>query len=707
MTGRGPRAVVLAALTLLAAVTALCTPAAAATPAPTPTTSATSGSANGTATATPATNVSVSLVSVAPRILTLTDDLTVTVTVTNSGTSAITAATASLELSRYRLVSRADLDAWADGTTSSGSASVLARTALAAPLDPGASTTVTLHAPASAIRLANVWGPRGLQVEVSAGPDQARLRTFLLWQSTEQIPQAQVALVAPVVGPATGSTTATSGSTPAATATTDDAAALGPLIAPHGRLDRLLATARAVPELGLAVDPALLAQAGTASAADQSWAAGVRSALTDGREALALPWADPDVAAIGGSGDATLLTQARSLSSAAYPAASGDLAWSADAQVDAGTASVVRASGATRLLLPGAAAGTAGVATMQTEAGALTVLRSDAELDALVTGSSAGTAAAQQQALAMLAVAARDSGGGDRVLIAAPRDWTADPAAVTSLVGALRSAPWVHLTSSAALATAGDPAAVQPSQAGDGTNVLASAPVDALTAAHTSLGALATATDDPTAVTGGLDDALLLPLAVAWRADPDGRAALLATTLDLADQRLGALSLTPRANITVISASSDVRFSIRNDLTTAATVRVRVTPSKVCLTTQLSDPVTVPAQTEASVPVHFEAHANCQVRLSAELVTEDGTSLSPSPLEFTASLSPTIENVGTAVVGAVLALGLLLGIIRTVRRGQSARRGARLVPPDEPSQLGVLGGEPPGRPRPQDEEPAG
>lgn len=706
MTGRRPRAVVLAALTLLAAMTALCTSAAAASPAPAPTTSASSQLASATPSATPASDLSATLVSVVPRVLTLSDDLTVTVAITNSGTSALTGATASLELSRYRLASRADLDAWADGTTPTGSASVLARTPLDAPLEPGASTTVTLHAPASAIRLANVWGPRGLQVEVNAGPDQARLRTFLLWQSTEQIPQAQVALVAPVVGPATGSASAASGSSPAATPAAD-AAALGPLIAPHGRLDRLLAAARAVPELGLAVDPALLARAGAAGPVDQSWATGVQSALADGRESLALPWADPDVAAIGGTDDATLLTQARAMSSAAYPAASGDLAWSADTKVDAGTADVVRASGATRLLLPGAAHGTAGVATMRTASGSLTVLRSDAELDSLATGSSAGTAAGQQQALAMLAVAARDGGGGDRVLIAAPREWTADPTALASLVDALRSAPWVRLTSSAALATTGDPAVVEPSPAGDGTNVLAPAPVAALTEARTALGALATATDEPSAVTDDLDDALLLPLAVAWRADPDGRTALLTTTLDSADRRLGALSLTPRANITVISASSDVRFTIRNDLTTAATVRVRVTPSKVCLTTQLSDPVTVPPRTEASVPVHFEAHANCQVRLIAELVTEDGTSLSPSPLVFTASLSPTIENVGTAVVGVVLALGLLLGIIRTVRRGQSGRRGARQVPPDEPSQLGVLGGEPPGRPRPQDEEPPG
>ena len=38
------------------------------------------------------------------------------------------------------------------------------------------------------------------------------------------------------------------------------------------------------------------------------------------------------------------------------------------------------------------------------------------------------------------------------------------------------------------------------------------------------------------------------------------------------------------------------------------------------------------------------------------------------------------ENVGTAIVGVLLALGLAFGLWRTIRRGQSERRGAVVEP---------------------------
>ena len=64
-------------------------------------------------------------------------------------------------------------------------------------------------------------------------------------------------------------------------------------------------------------------------------------------------------------------------------------------------------------------------------------------------------------------------------------------------------------------------------------------------------------------------------------------------------------------------------------------------------------------------------------------------------MTFVVRASPTVESVGTAVVGVLLAVGLVLGVVRTVRRGQSARRGARLVHDDEGTRpLPVLGGSP-------------
>jgi hypothetical protein len=88
--------------------------------------------------------------------------------------------------------------------------------------------------------------------------------------------------------------------------------------------------------------------------------------------------------------------------------------------------------------------------------------------------------------------------------------------------------------------------------------------------------------------------------------------------------------------------------------------------------------------------VTLHARANCDVAVVASLTSSDGTPVSER-VTFTARVAPIIENVGTIVVAVLLAIGLLLGIVRTIRRGQRGRRGARVdaekVPP-----LPVLGG---------------
>ncbi|QGQ20777.1 hypothetical protein GC089_18235 [Cellulomonas sp. JZ18] len=135
---------------------------------------------------------------------------------------------------------------------------------------------------------------------------------------------------------------------------------------------------------------------------------------------------------------------------------------------------------------------------------------------------------------------------------------------------------------------------------------------------------------------------------------------------------------------------------MRNALPADASVRVLTTPRKACLRAEPSATVVVPAGGEATVPVAVHATANCEVQVEAVLTSADGTALS-APVTFLARATPTIESVGTAVVGVLLAIGLVLGIVRTVRRGQSARRGARRVREEEGTRpLPVLGGTPEG-----------
>jgi hypothetical protein len=128
--------------------------------------------------------------------------------------------------------------------------------------------------------------------------------------------------------------------------------------------------------------------------------------------------------------------------------------------------------------------------------------------------------------------------------------------------------------------------------------------------------------------------------------------------------------------LTIISSESPFRFAVRSTLDQPATVRVELRPRKGCLEVEDAPTAVVAPGTEQTIRVNLSANANCDVLVDVFVLAPDGTSVATAG-RFDAHVSPTIENVGTAVVGALLALGLLLGIIKTVRRGQTARRGAR------------------------------
>ena len=154
--------------------------------------------------------------------------------------------------------------------------------------------------------------------------------------------------------------------------------------------------------------------------------------------------------------------------------------------------------------------------------------------------------------------------------------------------------------------------------------------------------------------------------------------------------RTSGLSIAPLGDVHAISTSNEIRLTLSNALTVPVTVRLTVVPSKVCLEAGDIPPITVPAKNQQIVPVTLRARANCDVRVVSQLTAADGTPVS-APMVFTARVAPTIESVGTIVVGVLLGIGLILGIVRTIRRGQSGRRGTR-VDAEKPAPLPVLGG---------------
>ncbi|MEN1974299.1 DUF6049 family protein [Cellulomonas sp. P4] len=756
LRGTGRRARSVAAALVASAVLAL--PALSAAPAVAAT--GTGAAPAATVPAAPATDdlpVSVSVTDVAPQVLEPGEDLTVTARLRNEGDEVVERPRASVRIYRYRMSSRDELTRWAASGASSPVGDVAATTVLDDPLEPGQQVTVEVTVPASAIgllRTADAWGPRGIALDVSDGSSRVGIeRTFLLWQSAQDVPATRLGVLAPVVGPATdpasaavaadgdddggdggdepgatGPPEATGSPSPTATATggtgtgsgddgaggSDDAGdaddALTSLTSAGGRLSRLLQATGEHSSVTWAVDPALVDAAAAGSRADRAWLSALEDA-SGSREVLRLPWADPDLAAIAHAGDRDPDTDLLRIAQDVTGSTADSPLWSdaepvllaADDVPDLATADRAAGSAPGVPLVVGSSAlpplGLAPVgarASVTTASGAVSALVPDATLSALLTtpsavqpGATAATTA--QRALAETAVLARtgDDAGVD-VLATLPRDWEPSATLTSAALDALEAAEWVDTVGVGELAAGADTASERgdlPATSRTGTE-LTPAWVNALAADWRAAGEFASVVEDPAALLTGLDAALVAPLAVAWRDDPDGRATAVADARREATDRQSGLVAVLNEQFTVISSSAQITVAVRNELDQAARVRVELRPHKGCLDTARSDLTTVPPEQETSVVLTLRASANCDVEVDVSLVSAGGRELA-TPVQFSARVAPTIESVGSWVVGVLLAVALAFGIWRTVRRGQTARRGARVVPEPVPGTPGT------------------
>jgi hypothetical protein len=687
-------------------------PAQAATPSPSPT---------------PAGAVVVQVTSVQPQVLRPTDNLVVTASVTNNTASPLNNPRAVLRVSRYRLTSSAQLATWASSAQSADAGAVVGSVDVPGPLAPGASVQVTVTEPATAFGLLvapDAWGPRGLALELTNNGKRVGLdRTFLLWLPYDTAPVSQVSVLVPIVGPApdtvptaaptpapssTGATAGTSTKTGTSThGTSVSARALGALTGPTGRLRSVIDATRTHGEVSWAVDPSLVDAAGAGGPSTVAWL----NDLTKGsaqRDVFALPWGDPDLAAIAHADQPGLLQVAKSEAASSAAAIFGasprtDLMWAADDVPDLRTATLAAQAGAHELVVgPHALAPNgkvsstrSGTATVSTPSGALTALVPDAALSADLAGAQAvdpgvtpaipvTPATAAQRILAETAVATHQTTSVPQHLLATlPRSWSPDVQTVQAQLDALATAPWTQLVPVTDLINRNvDDVARTPLPASArSTQELSPAQVVQLGAARSAVAAFATVVPQPDALLAGLDREILGPLAVAARDVPAARSTLVSAVLADATTRRSGLSVLVSPRFNVIASATQIRLTVHNDLSESATVRVDLRPRKACLTvTGAPTSTTVDAKTDQTVAVPVLANANCDVVVDVVLLAPDGTVVA-TPAQFDARLTPTIENVGTAIVGALLALGLVVGIVRTVRRGQTANRGARVSTP--------------------------
>lgn len=659
-------------------------------------------------------DVGVDVVAIGPDVLAPGATLSVTVAVRNEGAEPLVAPLVRLKLAPRLLGSRTAVAGWATADDDAFSGSQVAEVKLPATIGPGAEVNVPLTVPADDLGLPgapSAWGPRGIAVAVlDAGFAQVALtRTYVVWFPGRSFSSPiRTSVLVPLTG---GAPDVATGLVPGDR--------LEDLTADGARLASVLAAA-SVPGVTWALDPALLASAAATAPApgpgSTGWLDRLRSAAAD-HEVVALPYADPDVAALAHAGVGELHTLAEEQGRDTVQQLLGvpartDVAWPASGSIDGqtlgvlahdGRSAVVISQGAQPLTeaLPYTPTGRSSLTAGDTAVAGLLV---DTPLSTTLAGvgrtaagppsteSVADDLLAVQRLLAETAAITMERPSVDRqVLVTAPRDWNPGPETGARALRALTAVPWVEATPLGTLV--GTPApdverAPLPDAEPDAVGELPAAGLRAAGQALATVRQMAPALTRPEEVLAASERSAVAATSGAWRGDLNRWAEQVAALTASSSALAQGVSVVPGSAINVLSAQADLPLTVSNGLDQDVRVEVRLRPSSGRLVVEQDVPVTIASGGSERVLVPVRAIASGDTEVEVQLRTPAGQVIG-EPVVLRVRVRADWENRGT--LGLALAAGLVLvvGLVRTIRRGRrpvgtvpaaGARTGARTGP---------------------------
>lgn len=426
-------------------------------------------------------------------------------------------------------------------------------------------------------------------------------------------------------------------------------------------------------------------------------------------EVVALPWDDVDVAAMAHTHNTEMVSSAsqRTQSSTLVSAgATASVSWPASSQLDAATLQALPES-TTTVIAPAGSMPAAedltytpsGVTTFDNR----TILLPDKDLSLAVSGRlPEELASPQAQQLSDLdarqllrgqtAIITRQAPILDRDLVVSldrGAGATLDADTVKERVEALRDTSWTSassmsdLTGLAARGLEGDGGeAVVERFAPSDREVLDEAEVSAHTLGQAReagqlLDSVSSVLSEPAAALGRSDDVESVVSSAAWRADPQGRTTHIDQSLAAGESVTSSLTAAPSSTINLINSEAVLPVRIVSSLDQDATVHVRLISDSQRLQIPNTASVEVPAGGEGTAKLPVTAVGSGEVNLTVQVLAADGTPVGqPSTVHL--QVRADWESVGTAIIGVALLLVLVVGVVRTVRRG---RRTTRTVLP--------------------------
>lgn len=417
-------------------------------------------------------------------------------------------------------------------------------------------------------------------------------------------------------------------------------------------------------------------------------------------DVIALPWADIDVAGLTHLGESDLLADAWKRTGDSRTVAVGapaSLTWLAG-DLDSATLNALPESARTIVTAPGDLPVTEEMTytpSQVTSVGSRTVLTPDTNLSdtlggTLVTDESTNRLSdldAVQLLRGETAVITRQAPAISRSIVMTldrADAATIDTKALAARLRALRESSWTSpqgLEALTAEAAAQQDEGVKMHRADVpdqviGDTELSSADMTAARATRDYLTSVTSILPDPRAAIGSASEVVVRTASSVWRSDPAGRTDMAESARERGTAVTTGLTAVPSRTINLIASEANLPVRITSSLNQDATVVVRLLSGSARLQTVEDIPLTVPADGQANATVPVRAVGSGDVNLTIMLLAADGTAVG-APQTIHMRVHADWESRGTRAMGAGLAILLVGGIVRTVRRG---RRTAAPVP---------------------------
>ncbi|MET8827622.1 DUF6049 family protein [Streptomyces sp. NPDC004610] len=684
--------------------------------------------------------VSVAVDSVTPSIPGDGDTVTVSGTVTNQGNQAVTDATVDLRVGP-KLTTRSDIDdaaerkgytPGADGTPVGGDHSQDFDR-----LAPGVAQPFTLSVPVDELDLGSS-GVYQLGVALS-GQTAAQQweqvlgfqRTFLPWQPDGTDTRTRTTFLWPLISTVhmTAETDSNEQQTPVFL--NDD---LATEISPGGRLEQLVALGRDL-DVTWVIDPDLLASVdamtrtyevrgpgdtttpGTHQAVAKQWLADLQSAVT-GKEVVALPFGDPDLASLAHNGtdvtgslsrlkEATDVI-ANTVDTILHVRPVTDFAWPVDGAVDPSIVKVATSAGAdTVIARSDSLEETGGLPYTPSAArpigGGTTAVVADARLSTAFEGdltTASADSLAVQTFLSQSLMLNLQSDQQRSILVAPDRMPTASQArAMAEAVATLQSSGWSEAQNLTATAGARpDPGATTkvPSASQYPSSLrkqeLPATAFEEIATTQDKLDNFKVILSDESRVVTPFGRAMNREMSASWRGRATEAAGFRNGVENYLDDLVGQVSLIQKSETKLSGRSATIPVTVQNNLVQGVdrlVLRLTSTsPTRLEIggNAYAEQPVTVSGGHSQSVKFDTSANANGRVTVIAQLFTEDGQAYG-APVTFDVKVTEITATVMLVIGGGVLLL-VLAGFRMYTQRKRAARESAGEHPDDGPGAEG-------------------